>query len=136
MNRGEEFRLVIDGVETAESFVWSEAGDRLEIGPLTSRAGSNLLPGDFGLGQNYPNPFNPITTMAFSVPYSVQTTVEVYNILGEKVKTVFDGVANAGTHYVTWDGTGAEGEMVASGIYFYRMKAADFEKTRKMVLMK
>ncbi|UCD94742.1 MAG: T9SS type A sorting domain-containing protein, partial [Candidatus Zixiibacteriota bacterium] len=86
--------------------------------------------------QNYPNPFNPITTLAFSVPYSVHTTVEVYNILGEKVKTIFDGVANAGTNYVTWNGTGTEGETVASGIYFYRMKAADFEKTRKMVLMK
>ena len=62
--------------------------------------------------------------------------IDVYNILGKKVRTVFDGMAEAGRNTVVWDGTNANGEPVASGIYFYRMQAGSFEMSRKMVLMK
>nr|MBN2277210.1 tandem-95 repeat protein [candidate division Zixibacteria bacterium] len=133
---GEEFILVIDGVETNETFTWSENGGKLELGTLTARTGGGLLPEEFGLSQNYPNPFNPTTTISFSVPSAMSATVEIYNILGEKVRTVFDGIAQPGRNDVIWDGVNENGEAVASGIYFYRMKAGSFNESRKMVLMK
>ncbi|MEW5924742.1 MAG: FlgD immunoglobulin-like domain containing protein, partial [Candidatus Zixiibacteriota bacterium] len=136
LKSNEEFSLVIDGVKTAETFVWTTMGDKVEVGAVTSKIEDNLLPNDFSLGQNYPNPFNPFTRISFTVPQSMKASVEVYNILGELVRTVFDGMAEAGRNEVIWDGTNAGGEPVASGIYFYRMKAGSFETSKKMVLMK
>jgi PKD repeat protein len=134
--KGEKFSLVINGVATEESFIWSEAGQKIEVKSLTSRSGGANVPTDYGLFQNYPNPFNPATSISFSVPATTQATLDVFNILGMKVATVFDGMAQAGRNEVIWDGKNNNGEMVASGIYFYRLKTASFEQTRKMVLMK
>ncbi|MCX6829285.1 MAG: Ig-like domain-containing protein [candidate division Zixibacteria bacterium] len=134
--KGEKFSLVVDGVPTGETFTWSDMGDRLEIKSLTSKSGSTVIPTDFGLLQNYPNPFNPATTISFTVPTATHATLEIYNVLGKKVATVFEGMAQSGLNEVVWDGRNENGDAVASGIYFYRLKAAAFEQTRKMVLMK
>ncbi|PKK84736.1 MAG: hypothetical protein CVT49_00865 [candidate division Zixibacteria bacterium HGW-Zixibacteria-1] len=136
LRSNEEFSLLIDGVGTNETFIWTTMGDKVEIGAVTAKTEDNLLPNDFSLGQNYPNPFNPVTNISFSVPQAMKASIEVYNILGEMVKTVFDGMAEAGRNEVVWDGTSSSGEPVASGIYFYRMKAGSFETSKKMVLMK
>ncbi|UCD17550.1 MAG: T9SS type A sorting domain-containing protein, partial [Candidatus Zixiibacteriota bacterium] len=134
--RDETFYLIIDGVETEERFEWTANGDRLPLHSLTSSSGTSILPDDFELAQNYPNPFNPSTQIAFSVPAPMQATLEVYNVLGKKVITLFDGIADAGRNVVTWNGVNSDGASVASGIYFYRIKAENFIQTRKMVLMK
>ena len=136
LHANEEFGLVIDGVATEETFTWTSMGDKVEIGAVTAKTEDNVIPTEFSLGQNYPNPFNPVTNISFSVPQSMTATIEVYNILGKKVRTVFDGMAEAGRNTVIWDGTNANGEPVASGIYFYRMQAGSYEMSRKMVLMK
>jgi hypothetical protein len=133
---GEEFILVVDGVKSAESFTWSTNGEKIEIGPLTARTSSELLPKDFKLAQNYPNPFNPTTTISFSLPEPMHATVEIYNILGKKVKTLFNDLAEAGENSVVWQGDNDSGQPAASGVYFYRMKAGDFQQSRKMILMK
>jgi hypothetical protein len=132
---GEKFRIKIGGIESDELFAWSEAGARVEISSLTSKSGS-ILPTGFYLGQNYPNPFNPTTTISFSLPAGGYATLDVYNILGRKVITLFDGMAQAGENQVVWEGIDADGNPVASGIYFYKLKTSAFEQTRKMVLMK
>lgn len=90
-----------------------------------------LLPTKFDLSQNYPNPFNPITTIRFSVPKEVQVELNIYNILGEKVKELKNEVMKPGYYEVEFDGT-----ALASGIYFYSIKAGDFVETKKMVLIK
>lgn len=138
LRTGDQFTLVVDEIETEETFEWAENGARLEVGSLSARitGSAGLLPNDFGLAQNYPNPFNPSTTISFSVPSSMSATVEVYNILGMKVATVFDGIAEAGTNTVIWDGADNNGIQVASGVYFYRLSADNFDMTRKMVMMK
>jgi PKD repeat protein len=134
---GDHFSLRIDGVETAESFVWRESGARLEIeSPLTSLSSSRIVPDDFYLGQNFPNPFNPATTIFFSLPRTMHVTIDVYNVLGKKVSTIYDGTASAGSNSVIWNGSDQYGEPAASGVYFYRMKAGDLVMSRKMVLMK
>jgi hypothetical protein len=98
---------------------------------------------DFCLGQNYPNPFNLSTSIPFTVNSKrktenspVRTTLTIYNILGQKVKTLLDEKKKPGKYEVIWDGRDESGKKVASGIYFYRIKAADFTEVRKMVLLK
>jgi len=93
LHANEEFGLVIDGVATEETFTWTSMGDKVEIGAVTAKTEDNVIPTEFSLGQNYPNPFNPVTNISFSVPQSMTATIEVYNILGKKVRTVFDGMA-------------------------------------------
>lgn len=95
-----------------------------------------LLPHRYALDQNYPNPFNPVTTIAYTVETRGPVTIAVYNILGQPIVTIVDEVKPAGAHSVTWDGRDGEGDVMATGIYFYRIQAGDFIETRKMVLLK
>jgi hypothetical protein len=89
------------------------------------------------LEQNYPNPFNPQTTIAFSIKQRARVRIDVYNVAGQRVRSLLDETRAAGSYTdVRWDGTDAAGSPVASGVYFYRLAAADFSQTRKMVLLK
>jgi hypothetical protein len=94
------------------------------------------LPETFHLSQNYPNPFNQTTTIAFSLARPSQVLLEVFNILGQRVQTVTDDYREAGPHTETWDGRGADGVEVASGVYLYRLSAGRQVATRKMVLIR
>lgn len=94
------------------------------------------IPVTFELNQNYPNPFNNNTTIRYSVPKTSQVQLVIYNILGQKVKTLVDGLQPKGYKTVTWDGTNQSGEKVASGIYFYTLQTDSFSHTKKMVLLK
>ncbi len=98
-------------------------------------------PTAFALFQNYPNPFNPITVIRFNVQDSkfkipIHTTLKIYNILGQKVRTLVDEPKTAGSYEVIWDGKDDKGKEVASGIYFYKLTAGSYQKIRKMVLLK
>lgn len=90
----------------------------------------------FSLAQNYPNPFNPKTMIRFALPKDSWVKLEVYNILGQKVKTLVDEKLAAGVKEVEWDGRDGKGLEVASGIYFYKIKADDFSDVKKMVMLK
>ena len=98
------------------------------------------LPGRFALTQNYPNPFNPGTTIRYDVPASVgtdvQVRVEVYDVLGQVVRTLVDELKAPGSYDMTWSAKDQTGTEVSAGVYFYRMVAGDFEMTRKMILLK
>lgn len=95
------------------------------------------LPQTLELSQNYPNPFNPETTIQFVLKSTQQTKLDVYNVLGQNVRNLFDEIAFAGEHNVIWDGNDNNGQRVASGVYFYRLTAADgASETKKMILMK
>ena len=89
------------------------------------------------LYSNYPNPFNPSTTISFSVPQtSPFVTLEIFNIKGQKVKTLYSGKAEEGKHTVIWEGKDTNDKLVNSGIYFYKLETADNELTKKMLLLK
>ncbi len=94
------------------------------------------LPTDFSLEQNYPNPFNPSTTFDFSLPKQSLVKIDIFNVLGQKITTLADGEYEAGKYSVTWDGTDEDGSSAATGIYFYRMNAGDFQATKKLMLLK
>ncbi|MCD4796610.1 MAG: T9SS type A sorting domain-containing protein [Candidatus Cloacimonetes bacterium] len=89
------------------------------------------------LCQNYPNPFNPETTIQFSTTeHTENTELIIYNIKGQKVKTLYSGIAEEGKHTVTWNGKDTNDKSVSSGIYFYKLKTGKQELTRKMLLLK
>ncbi len=96
----------------------------------------NVLPSEYELKQNYPNPFNPTTIISFSLPRTSNVRLEIYNVLGQRVSTLIDGELKAGDHDISWDGQNAFGQPVATGIYFYRLKAGEFVGTKKMILLK
>ncbi len=119
-NRG---RLYVDAVNSGVlnfNDIPTDASDNPPSVPLT-----------FELSQNYPNPFNPSTLIEFELPSRAETKVEVYNILGQRLRTLVDETLSAGRHAVLFDGSG-----YASGVYLYRLKAGELEMTRKMVLVK
>jgi hypothetical protein len=98
-------------------------------------AGITNRPTAFGLSQNYPNPFNASTTIKFALPVDGKVSLKIYNVAGQLVKE-YQQEMNAGYRSITWDGTNASGKVVASGVYFYKLQAADFTKTLKMTLLK
>jgi len=97
---------------------------------------TDLLPKTFALHQNYPNPFNPITTIKFDLPKDCHVKIQIFNILGQKVKTLIDDRQEAGYKAINWNGLNDAGNQVASGTYIYMIKAADFNKTKRMTLIK
>ncbi len=96
----------------------------------------SALPKSVRLAQNYPNPFNPATSIEYSVVAAQPVVIDIVNLRGHHVRTLFDGMNAPGRHLVVWDGRNDRGEIVPSGIYFYRLRAGDEEPlTRKMVLL-
>jgi hypothetical protein len=93
------------------------------------------VPGEFKLAQNFPNPFNPTTLIEYTVP-SGDVTLDIYNVLGQKVRTLVDEHIVAGTYAQKWDGTNELGAKVSNGVYIYQLKSAAGEKVRKMMLTK
>ncbi|MCK5126556.1 MAG: T9SS type A sorting domain-containing protein [candidate division Zixibacteria bacterium] len=104
--------------------------------PLDADENPDALPGEFSLKQNYPNPFNPSTSIQFSIPKSSFVKIDIFNVLGEKVKNLSASNYSAGSHTVVWDSKDENGAEVASGIYYYMIKAGDFIESKKMVLLK
>ena len=94
------------------------------------------LPISIELEQNYPNPFNPSTTIDFSLSYSSEVTLEIYNVKGELTKKLINGPLSAGSHSAEWNGKDNSGNDVASGIYFYRLTSNNEAKSKKMLLLK
>jgi hypothetical protein len=93
-------------------------------------------PRELRLGVNHPNPFNPSTTIEYSLPSQMRVTIEIFNLLGQKVMTLVDETRPAGIHQVEWNGTDDDGKSVSTGVYLYRIQAGDFVETKKMLLLK
>lgn len=107
-----------------------------ETDDAAARESGAGLPEGFELAQNYPNPFNPSTTIDFSLPQTGHVTLEVINVMGQKVRTLIDDVRSSGSHSVVWNGDDDAGSPVATGMYFYRLTAGENISTKKMSLVK
>jgi len=94
------------------------------------------IPASYKLSQNYPNPFNPMTTIDYSVVTRSQVTISIYSILGREINTILNEEKSAGNYSIQWNGEDSEGNRVASGIYFYQIKAGDFINSKKMLMLK
>jgi len=95
-----------------------------------------VLPTAYGLSQNYPNPFNPTTSIEFALPQASEVSLEIYNLLGQKVRTLINGYVPAGYINTSWDGLDQSGKDMSSGTYIYRLQTGELSFTKKMVLMK
>jgi hypothetical protein len=92
---------------------------------------ASIIPEGFELYQNYPNPFNPTTIIRYSIPEATKIKLEIYNVLGQKVKTIVNEFKKPGNYEVSLNASN-----YASGVYFYRIKSSKFNKVKKMILIK
>lgn len=103
----------------------------LKIPLITNLNESNINPGKFDLLQNYPNPFNPVTVVSYQLPVDSNVSIKIYDVLGNEIAVLVDGLRKAGKHSVTFNA-----EKMSSGIYYYQLKAGEYINTKKMVLLR
>ncbi|MFN2304552.1 MAG: T9SS type A sorting domain-containing protein, partial [Anaerolineales bacterium] len=96
----------------------------------------STIPTAYCLQQNYPNPFNMHTTISYHLKEAGYTTIEMYDLLGQQVRSLINAEQTAGIHQIHWDGKNESGEPVASGLYLYKMKTNDFVAMKKLMLLK
>jgi len=107
-----------------------------QVNLISTGVNDPVIPSEISLHQNYPKPFNPTTTINYSLKENSKVSLNIYNIKGQKVKQLINDQVSAGQHTIVWNGLDDDGKSVTSGVYFYKLKAGNFEQTRKMILMK
>lgn len=132
---GETVYLAVNDTPVLETVTWQEEGALVRLANFSS-ARADVMPGSYSLSQNYPNPFNPSTEISFNLPVRGEVHLEIYNLLGQNVRTLLNGTFEVGSHTVTWDGRADNGTAVASGVYLYRLQSGNYSLTKKMTLMK
>jgi hypothetical protein len=130
---GEQVTIRVDGVPVQPLLTMTGEGDRVQLPALKT---GGLVPETYALEQNYPNPFNPTTQIGFSLPEAGHVTVEIFNIMGQRVTTLVDEWREAGSHVAVWNGLADDGSRVSSGVYLYRLSSGSFVETKKMMLLK
>ena len=135
-------------IKETSSVTVNQNWDKLPVYPFKVIAGSpeyvssmtqeilSQLPETFTLHQNYPNPFNPTTTIRFEIPVPSQVSLKIYNLMGQEVRTLTRDWFPMGNHQLIWNGKDQRGIPVSAGVYIYRLQSQNFQKTRKMVLLK
>ncbi|MBT7549442.1 MAG: T9SS type A sorting domain-containing protein, partial [Gemmatimonadetes bacterium] len=102
-----------------------------------AETGNGSVPSDWSLRQNYPNPFNSSTVLPFQAPISTaDAALHIYNLQGQKVRTLVEGPVIAGYREISWDGQDQNGRIVASGVYLYRLKTGSIDLTRKLLFLR
>jgi len=128
-----DYRISSFGVDTNGEiyfFDYGTTGRIYTFDTATSVENEGEVPNDFTLQQNYPNPFNNETVITFTLPQESNVTIEVYNLVGQKVGVLTDRHYESGRHTIEWNAAG-----LGSGVYFYRMEAGSFVETKRMVLL-
>ncbi|MFO7895715.1 MAG: C10 family peptidase [Candidatus Cloacimonadales bacterium] len=141
---------------------WHDAGPRVEGGAYSRNTGwisvpatndfnfniqaitisetlegeENVIQLQTSLESNYPNPFNPTTTISYNLAEEGEVELEIFNVKGQKVKTLVSEKQAAGTHSVVWNGKDNSGSNLSSGVYFYKLRSGSYTSTRKMILLK
>ena len=108
----------------------------LNEGTVAVQLAAAVRPPTFDLQQNYPNPFNPTTQIGYGLPEDGHVEIAIFNMVGQKIRTLVSEIASAGFHYIMWDGRSDAGYAVPSGMYFYVMQTEDFRKVKKALLLK
>ena len=141
--RGAEYVYIDSGARNGHTCVyWLEdidlSGGRHMHEPVVavSDGGNERIPARFAMTQNIPNPFNPSTEIRYDLPIDCHVFIAIYNVQGRRIVSLVDEHQNAGSRTVRWYGRDANGDAVASGIYFYRLTAGSETLTRKAVLLK
>ena len=112
-------------LKEADWEIWTDVTDEL----------TNEIPLQYNLQQNYPNPFNANAVIPYQLPQAGFLRIDIYNLLGQKIKTLVDKMHLAGHFRITWDGKDSDGRYVTSGIYFYKIEAENFVDVKKMLFL-
>ena len=123
--------IATDNAQTSGYSVFS-----LVITDPTGIEDKSQLPKESQVFQNYPNPFNPTTVVRYQLSAFSNVKLSIYNLLGQKIKTLVNGFQSAGEHSVVWDATDEKNNLVASGMFFYRLEANNLSLQKKMILIK
>ena len=131
--QGNRFTIRLDGSSAVRSL-------KVILGTPAYAAGNSegipLVPIAYALEQNYPNPFNPTTTIRYQLNKRSEVRLEIYDLLGRRVKTLVTGEQVTGSYSVLWKSDNDARNAVASGVYIYRLRAGDFVQSRKLVLLR
>ena len=109
----------------------STTTSKFNYSPTGTPANVNQVPTTYKLAQNHPNPFNPKTVISYQLAGGSDVELSIYNLLGQKIATLVNQKQVAGVYQVEWDGSG-----LASGVYYYRLEAGEFQSVKKMILIK
>ncbi|HAF78089.1 MAG TPA: hypothetical protein DCG42_12305, partial [Maribacter sp.] len=114
---------------TAERLQWMDQ-------EMLSTADVSFIPKEYRLYDAYPNPFNPITNIGYEIPKKGHVSVLIYDMLGNRVRTLANGIQEASNASIIWNGRDDGGELVSAGVYIYQIQSGTFSQTKKMVLLK
>jgi len=129
-------------IMASDGYAMTWSGDPYSIGALNidytamGVGDEAFIPDVFALYQNYPNPFNPVTSIVYDIPEASDVTIEIYNIMGQRVRTLVNKHQEPKRYTVQWNGTNDRGAALSSGMYIYRIQAKDFSAVKKLILMK
>ncbi|MDO9068396.1 MAG: C25 family cysteine peptidase, partial [Deltaproteobacteria bacterium] len=112
------------------------SGSKTVYGPVQANYQGSSLPREYLLGQSYPNPTTKGVTIGYSLKAPGHTTLRVYNVAGQEVKTLVNGAQQAGAYFVPWDGRDNQGQAAANGVYIYKLVSGDFTDAKKMTVLK
>jgi hypothetical protein len=115
---------------------YSDSCNNFTVNVSTGIKKSHNLPDKFVLHPAYPNPFNPTTTIRYELFKSARVSLKIYNMVGEEVITLVNGIQSPGEKSIVWDAKNNLGQIVASGIYFYQLQANGEVRTKKLIFMK
>ena len=138
-DKTDSIRIIGEEMEITDFYAYDSKLVEFSWSDITTKAHEEyrkVLPYQFRLHQNYPNPFNPVTMIEYSLPWKSHVTIEVFNLLGQRVRTLVDKEMSSGSYTAFWDGTSTDGQKVTTGVYLYRLKAGDHVETKKMLLLK
>ena len=131
------YTAAIDGFPVGDLNWFPDKLDEWANGSLNTKDDfANIEPSSFSLKQNYPNPFNPTTNIEFEMTEQADVRIEIFDVSGGYVATLYSGIANPGIHHLTWNGTNDFGQMISSGVYFYKMTSGNFVQARKLLFAK
>lgn len=142
-----EYKYLDQGLDNGTEYYYkledvNVNGERAMHGPISAMPNFGLsieetpIPETYGLSQNYPNPFNPTTEIRFQLPEKASVQLTIYNLLGQKVRTLVDEEMEAGYKSISWNGIDDFGNVAAAGVYIYEIHAGSFAATKKMVMLK
>ena len=115
---------------------WSELSEVISVTLEWMNVDGNQIPEVYALHQNYPNPFNPVTNLSYDLPENAMVNITIYDMMGRIVSTLVNENQSAGYKTLRWNATNNTGQPVSAGVYIYTIQAGDFNKTKKMILLK
>ena len=135
---GEAFTLVFNDFVVPVKLIWTSAGELIDFGEIATTIEADLTaqPEKFSISKNFPNPFNPATPIFYQLPADCQVQLEIYNLLGQRIRTLVAENQKAGFYSVNWNGRDESDRVAASGVYIYKIRAGNFLGINKMLIIK